>query len=116
MDKHYILFYQNRKSYDEYGYKCIDCVDILNKQKLEQKSKRILQHSHGNKKCPQCKLFKPYELFWRSKHTTDGFYSSCIECTKISREPHKENHKLNKKNWVMNNKEHIREYHNNYSN
>ena len=42
---------------------------------------KILHHEN-TKRCSKCRCFKPFEQFWKSKHTTDGFYSSCIKCTK----------------------------------
>lgn len=32
--------------------------------------------------CAQCDEYRLKDNFWKSKHTKDGLYSSCIECKK----------------------------------
>ena len=35
------------------------------------------------KVCSKCKIEKPFEAFYRSKKSTDGYNCSCIECRKL---------------------------------
>lgn len=116
LKKHYMLFYKDKKSIDKNGHKCIDCIAILKQQVVNKKDgRRIAEHKNGQKQCSKCKLFIDCELFWKSKYTTDGFYSSCIRCTIQSRLPRKEKNKRLVKKWMDSNKEYMRQYHNEYS-
>lgn len=91
--------------YSKTGDKCLECAEI-EKQKQEEYSKQFrVQHLGNTKRCSKCRVFKPFEQFWKSKHTIDGFYSSCIECTKEASLPRLPARRIKIKEWAINHSE-----------
>lgn len=110
--KHYTLFMKSAKR----GDKCLDCIKIKEQRELEDKERRefenSVQHQDGKKRCSKCRLFKLEEEFWKSKDTNDGFYSSCIECTKAIRINGRDERLIKQKEWKEKNRNRVREYYN----
>lgn len=98
--KHYSLFIK----YSKCGI-CIDCLNKEKQVKVDKQKEYKIQHQDDNKRCSKCRLFKSFEEFWKSKHTTDGFYSSCIECTKQSSLSRLPARRIKQSQWKKNNKE-----------
>ena len=112
--KHYSLFFQ----YSKKGTKCLECFEYEKRiknydQKCKQQEFRI-QHQDNTKRCSKCRLFKSFEEFWKSKHTTDGFYSSCIECTKQSSLSKLPARRIKQSKWKKDNKEKYLSYQRTY--
>lgn len=110
IEKHLSTFPHN----DPKGPRCSKCREKIKRDKIEETNKkkfeRLIQHQNGNKRCFKCRLFKPFEQFWKSKDTNDGFYSSCIDCTKKSQSKFKERQRKNQRDWRLNNLEWSKEY------
>lgn len=106
-NKHCSLFYSTKKSWDKNGHKCKPCIETILRRAQEDSDLKqfefLVQHKDNTKRCSKCRLFKDYSEFWNSKHTTDGFYSSCIGCTNASRSKFKERIRKNQKDWRQKN-------------
>lgn len=116
IEKHHSEFYSTPLSRDKSGYKCKNCVIQLDKKKEDEKLQRQfelrIQHKDGTKRCTSCRIFKPYDKFWKDNLTTDGFIPSCIECKNKSELKYKERRARNRKDWRVKNLEHSKNYHN----
>lgn len=107
--KHYSLFVK----YSKCGI-CINCLSKEKQTKIDKQQEYRIQHQDNTKRCSKCRLFKSFEEFWKSKNTTDGFYSSCIECTNLSSAKFAERKLRNKREWRKNNLQKARTTTNNW--
>lgn len=91
------------KKYSKKGSICLKCVDDEQQLQTEKSKEYKVQHIDNTKRCSKCRLFKPFEQFWKSKHTIDGFYSSCIDCTKQASLPRLPARRIKIKEWASKN-------------
>lgn len=110
LTKHCDVFFK----YSKTGDKCLECVEEEKKKQIEYSKQFRVQHLDETKRCSKCLIFVPFEQFWKSKHTIDGFYSSCIQCTKLSSSKFSERKLKNQRDWRKNNLQKARSLINNW--
>lgn len=90
---------------------CKVCIKKY-REKLLNSKRTIASH----KICSICKIDKPASKFWKSKHTINGLYPSCIECkSKREKKPDRQIIRANnRKTWRKKNIIRARELWNNW--
>lgn len=106
LTKHRDLFFK----YSKTGDKCLECIEEEKKKQIERSKQFRVQHLGDTKRCSKCRLFRPFEQFWKSAHTIDKLYSSCIECTKQTSLPRLPARRIKQSDWKKNNKEQYLSY------
>lgn len=117
-EKHYSLFGSQT------GLKgkciCLDCRKLMEEGKQKQKESNAfefrIQHRNGTKRCSKCRVFKPYDQFWKATGVSDGFYPRCIDCIHISWEEQKERRYKNGRDWRGKNKDRAKQLWNKWDN
>lgn len=111
IEKHYSLIKRSKSIKI-----CIICKELrmnIEIAKIASNSfEKRIQLTDTEKRCSKCRIFKSHNLFWKSNSTTDGFYSSCIDCTKMSQEKCRPSRLIAQKQWRSNNKQSILDYKN----